>query len=100
MGVKVIKGIAGQVDLAQQSQNQVSNSNVIAKSARAAVASTDAVISTVRSSRSDSSERLSVEKADKLAKSLSDDIRKDPERALAAVDGEYSISALRDAFGV
>jgi hypothetical protein len=105
MGVKIIKGVVGQQNQATNIQREAlkvgsSAGNSQLQFASRAAAASDAVVTSLRSTRSEAAgEKLNLEKADKLAKKLGDDIRQDKELAMGAIN-DFSISAVRDAFGV
>ncbi|MCI5064144.1 hypothetical protein MRY87_00310 [bacterium] len=101
MGVKIVKGTAGQYEAVKSSSQQLSQSRTVASRASQAVSSGgDAVVSLVRGGRSESSERLTLQKAEKVAKGLKEDILSRADEALDAVGSDFSLSAVRDAFGV
>jgi hypothetical protein len=102
MGVKIVKGTAGQYEAVKSSSQQLSQSRTVASRASQAVSSGgDAVVSLVRGGRSESSsERLTLQKAEKVAKGLKEDILSRADEALDAIGSDFSLSAVRDAFGV
>ena len=104
MGVKIVKGIAGQYEALKSPSNQISQSKNSAvassKAAQATSAINDAVVSKVRGGRPEQAERLSLEKAEEVAKDLKNEILSDQETALGAIGEEFSITAVRDAFGL
>ncbi|MCB0329877.1 MAG: hypothetical protein KDD70_09440 [Bdellovibrionales bacterium] len=105
MGVKIVKGIAGQYEALKSPSNQANQSkNVSSQAVRAGhavSAVSDAAVSLVRGGgRPESAERLTLDKAQKLAKGVADDVLNDHELALDAIGHAPSLSAVRDAFGV
>lgn len=104
MGVKIVKGIAGQYEALHSTTNQAaqakSSSSPALQTAQATAAFTDAVVNSVRGGKSEGGERLTLEKAEKVAKDLKEQILSDEETALDAVGKDFSLTAVRDAFGV
>lgn len=102
MGITVVKGVAGQYQAQKSTQYSPQTVQALGQIAKSAALVQDAAVSFIRSpQRTESSERLTPQKAEKLAKDLGEDITSNPDEALnASIGRPFSGEAVRGAFGV
>lgn len=102
MTVRFLTGLSGrnaQSFSAQGGQAAAQGGAANSPAATSQFSRTDAAITNIRTSRADSGERLNAEKAEKVAKGVAEEIRKDKAAALGAYSGDFSTANIRDAFG-